>query len=55
MHELYLWPFAEAVRAGTVNVMCKLYERTIKAEITLMSSQAAIKKSIILMPVKTAK
>lgn len=22
MHELYLWPFQDAVRAGTVNVMC---------------------------------
>lgn len=22
MHELYLWPFADAVRAGTGSVMC---------------------------------
>lgn len=22
IHELYLWPFADAVRAGTANVMC---------------------------------
>lgn len=22
MHELYLWPFADAVRAGTASVMC---------------------------------
>ncbi|KAF2767060.1 putative beta-glucosidase [Teratosphaeria nubilosa] len=22
MHELYLWPFADAVRAGTANIMC---------------------------------
>ena len=22
MHELYLWPFADSLRAGTVNVMC---------------------------------
>ena len=22
MHELYLWPFAEAVRAGTGSIMC---------------------------------
>jgi beta-glucosidase len=22
MHELYLWPFADAVRAGTASIMC---------------------------------
>lgn len=22
MHELYLWPFADAVKAGTGNIMC---------------------------------
>lgn len=22
MHELYLWPFADAVRAGTGSIMC---------------------------------
>lgn len=22
LHELYLWPFAEAVRAGAANIMC---------------------------------
>lgn len=26
MHELYLWPFAEAVRAGTASIMCS-YQR----------------------------
>jgi beta-glucosidase len=26
MHELYLWPFANAVRAGTASVMCS-YQR----------------------------
>lgn len=26
MHELYLWPFQEAVRAGTANIMCS-YQR----------------------------
>jgi len=22
LHELYLWPFADAVRAGTASIMC---------------------------------
>jgi beta-glucosidase len=22
LHELYLWPFAEAIRAGTASLMC---------------------------------
>lgn len=26
MHELYLWPFADAVRAGTASIMCS-YQR----------------------------
>jgi beta-glucosidase len=26
MHELYLWPFANAVRAGTASIMCS-YQR----------------------------
>ena len=26
MHELYLWPFQDAVRAGSVSIMCS-YQR----------------------------
>ena len=26
MHEVYLWPFQDAIHAGTANIMCRLVQ-----------------------------
>lgn len=40
MHELYLWPFADAVRAGTGSIMCSVSSSQILPVATAQTDEA---------------
>ena len=54
MHELYLWPFADAVRAGTASIMCS-YNQYVSLWVSCVCWTSAnyTLESTILMAVKT--
>lgn len=53
LHELYVWPFADAVRAGVGSVMCVPLESLLKIAMTDFYSGAHTIRSITAMGVKT--
>jgi beta-glucosidase-like glycosyl hydrolase len=54
MHEVYMWPFAEAVKAGVASVMCAYNQVSTPPSTTKPVEAYTVLRSTALTPVKTA-